>query len=435
MRRLAAIAAAALSLLAAAPAGAQVPPPPRTCTAGVTGFVDGRLRVFGLPWRTREEWGADHYACIGRGARPQAVGFEYSNTGTGTDDTPAYALGGGRYLAAYHYTDGEGGPSASISLLDLRARRRAGFVNVVCCEGDPAFLVGADGTMAAIEPGEGLWIKRPGGRPRTYNDGVPRDLAMAGGTVYWREGAQARSAVLPGLGGADIDTLCTEAAEHRFAAVCVNPVWVAHCAARLAGTGVEVATVIGFPLGANESQIKAAEAARAVDQGATEIDMVAAIGHIKSNDWDHVGRDISAVVAGAKGKLVKVIIESAVLTPVEIIKASALAKECGARYVKTSTGFHSAGGASAEAVALMRMVVGDALGVKASGGVRDCGVALKMIANGATRIGTSSGVSMAECLGRGPLPVHELISMAESHNATCATCRVSGQPDASRSAY
>ena len=193
--------AAALSLLAAAPAGAKVPPPPRTCTAGVTGFVDGRLRVFGLPWRTREEWGADHYACIGRGARPQAVGFEYSNTGTGTDDTPAYALGGGRYLAAYHYTDGEGGPSASISLLDLRARRRAGFVNVVCCEGDPAFLVGADGTMAAIEPGEGLWIKRPGGRARTYNEGVPRDLAMAGGTVYWREGAQARSAVLPGLGG------------------------------------------------------------------------------------------------------------------------------------------------------------------------------------------------------------------------------------------
>ena len=202
MRSLAAILTAVLPLLTAAPAAAAVPKPPRSCNAGVTGFVDGRLRVFALPWRTRDEWGADHYACARRGARPQAVGFEYSNAGTGTDDTPAYALGGGRYLAAYHYTDGEGGPSASVSLLDLRARRRIGFVNVVCCEGDPAFLVGADGTMAMIEPGEGLWIKRPGGRPRTYNEGVPRDLAMAGGTVYWREGAQARAAVLPGLGGA-----------------------------------------------------------------------------------------------------------------------------------------------------------------------------------------------------------------------------------------
>ena len=127
-----------------------------------------------------------------RPRRPAEGRLEYSNTGTGTDDTPAYALGGGRYLAAYRYTDGEGGPSASLSLRDLRARRRIASVNMVCCEGDPAFLVGADGTMAAIEPGEGLWIKRPGARPRTYSKGVPRDLAMAVGTVYWREGAQAR---------------------------------------------------------------------------------------------------------------------------------------------------------------------------------------------------------------------------------------------------
>lgn len=230
----------------------------------------------------------------------------------------------------------------------------------------------------------------------------------------------------------EIDALCNEAKEQRFAAVCVNPVWVAHCAARLTGTGVAVATVIGFPLGASHSKIKGAEASLAVDEGATEIDMVAAIGHIKSGDWDHVASDISAVVLGAHGRLVKVIIESAALTPVEIIKASALAKECGAQYVKTSTGFHAAGGASVEAVALMRMVVGDTLGVKASGGVRDCAVALRMIANGATRIGTSSGVSMAECLGPGPLPLAEILSLAEKHGASCITCRVPSQADASQ---
>ncbi len=228
----------------------------------------------------------------------------------------------------------------------------------------------------------------------------------------------------------DIDTLCDEAREQRFAAVCVNPVWVSHCAARLAGTGVAVATVIGFPLGASCSQTKRSEASLAVDKGATEIDMVAAIGHIKGGDWDHVASDISAVVQGAQGRLVKVIIESAALTPVEIIKASALAKECGAQYVKTSTGFHSAGGASVEAVALMRLVVGDALGVKASGGVKDCSVALRMIASGATRIGTSSGVSMAACLGQGPLPISEILSLAESHGSSCATCHAPSKPGA-----
>jgi deoxyribose-phosphate aldolase len=232
----------------------------------------------------------------------------------------------------------------------------------------------------------------------------------------------------------DIDTLCSEARDQRFAAVCVNPVWVAHCAGRLAGTGVGIATVVGFPLGASHSQIKRAEASLAVDEGATEIDMVAAIGHIKSGDWEHVASDITAVVHGAQGRLVKVIIESAALTPVEIIKASALAKECGAHYVKTSTGFHAAGGASAEAVALMRMVVGDALGVKASGGVRDCAVALRMIASGATRIGTSSGVSMAECLGQGPLPLAEMLSLAESHGSSCATCHAPSRPGAGHGA-
>ena len=123
---------------------------------------------------------------------------------------------------------------------------------------------------------------------------------------------------------ADIDQLCSEALEHEFAAVCVNPVWVPRCAERLQGSRVAVATVVGFPLGANQSEIKAAEASLAIRQGANEIDMVAAVGHIKGGDWNHVADDIAAVVRAAAGRLVKVIIESAHLTPVEIIKARRL---------------------------------------------------------------------------------------------------------------
>jgi deoxyribose-phosphate aldolase len=219
----------------------------------------------------------------------------------------------------------------------------------------------------------------------------------------------------------DIEALCAEAREHRFATVCVNPSWVSLCAARLRGTEVGVATVVGFPLGATSQSAKRDETARAVEDGATEIDMVAPIGHVRSGEWTYVGDDIAAVVRGASTRLVKVIIESAALTPVEIIKVCAIAREVGAHYVKTSTGFHAAGGATAEAVALMRLVVGDHLGVKASGGVRDCDAALKMIANGATRIGTSSGVAMARCLGSGPLPVADLLSLAAGHTTACHT--------------
>ena len=233
----------------------------------------------------------------------------------------------------------------------------------------------------------------------------------------------------------EVEQLCAEAAEHRFAAVCVNPVWVKLCAQRLKGTEVAVCTVIGFPLGASRSDVKAFEAQRAVDDGAEELDMVAAIGQIRSGDWHYVADDIAAVVRGAPGRLVKVIIESSVLTPVEIIKVSALAREAGAHYVKTSTGFHSTGGASAEAVALMRLIVGDAMGVKASGGVRDCTAALKMIAAGATRIGTSGGVAMAKCLGPGPLPLRELLESSLVHGEKCVTCSVPSAPASGGQVY
>jgi deoxyribose-phosphate aldolase len=218
---------------------------------------------------------------------------------------------------------------------------------------------------------------------------------------------------------ADILKLCGEARQHRFAAVCVNPVWVDVCARELAGTDVAVASVCGFPLGAATTRAKAAEAAEAASRGAAEVDMVAAIGHIRGGEWGYVEDDIRAVVAAAKGALVKVIIESAVLAPEDIVKASAVARLAGAHFVKTSTGFHPAGGATVDAVRLMRLTVGDDLGVKAAGGVRDCATALAMIGAGASRIGTSSGVAFVDCLGPAPLSLAELLAKPEAHGATC----------------
>lgn len=220
---------------------------------------------------------------------------------------------------------------------------------------------------------------------------------------------------------AEVARLCAEAKEHRFAAVCVNATWVELCRKQLDGTGVAVATVVGFPLGATTRRTKAAEAAEAVGTGAGEIDMVAAIGRIKGGQWTCVEDDIAAVVEASRRALVKVIIESAVLTPEEIVKTCALAKEAGAGYVKTSTGFHPSGGATTEAVRLMRLTVGDDLGVKASGGVRDCQTALAMIAAGASRIGTSSGVGMVSCLGPGPLSLAELLAQPHAHGPVCTS--------------
>lgn len=221
----------------------------------------------------------------------------------------------------------------------------------------------------------------------------------------------------------EIDSLCDEARENGFVAVCVNPVWVPWCRARLRGAETKVATVIAFPLGACEPEIKARETELAVSEGADELDMVAAIGHIRSGDWGHVAGDISAVVDAAGDRPVKVIIETAVLTDTEIAKASVIARDAGAAFVKTSTGFHAAGGATTGAVSLIRRAVGEGMGVKASGGIRDCGVALRMVAAGATRIGTSSGLEIARCLDADPSPLAELVEHPERHVA-CATARV-----------
>lgn len=193
---------------------------------------------------------------------------------------------------------------------------------------------------------------------------------------------------------ADIAKLVEEAKQYQFASVCVNPTWVAYCAEQLAGTEVKVCTVIGFPLGASTSAVKALETQDAIAGGATEVDMVINIGELKAGNDDFVQKDIEAVVKAASGKaLVKVIIETCLLTDEQKVRACELAVKAGTDFVKTSTGF-STGGATREDVALMRKTVGQQTGVKASGGVRSLEDVNNMIEAGATRIGASSGVSI-----------------------------------------
>ena len=192
----------------------------------------------------------------------------------------------------------------------------------------------------------------------------------------------------------DIVRICAEAKEHHFASVCVNSCWVSLAASLLKGTGVHVCTVVGFPLGAMEASSKAGEAADAVRNGADEIDMVINIGFLKSGMKDEVLEDMKAVRAACSGSILKVIIETCLLTDDEKREACVLAEKAGADFVKTSTGF-SKGGATVHDVALMRSVVGDRLGVKASGGVRDYATAKAMIEAGATRIGASAGIAIA----------------------------------------
>ncbi len=191
--------------------------------------------------------------------------------------------------------------------------------------------------------------------------------------------------------------LCEEAIRHEFASVCIHPYWVKTAAQRLANSDqVKVCTVIGFPLGQNTTKIKAEETIDAIRNGATEIDMVINIAALKENEDQVVQADIEAVVKAAENKAItKVIIESCLLTNEEIERASRLAAQAGADFVKTSTGF-STGGATVEAVALMRKTVGDKVGVKASGGVRSLSDVQAMVKAGATRIGASSGVAIVQ---------------------------------------
>jgi len=204
------------------------------------------------------------------------------------------------------------------------------------------------------------------------------------------------TALKPDTSREQIEKLCDEARDFNFASVCVNPTWVALAAEKLEGAEAKVCTVIGFPLGAVTTETKAFETKDAIQKGATEVDMVINIGALKDGNNELVEQDIKAVVEAAKGKaLVKVIIETCLLTDEEKTRACELSVKAGADYVKTSTGF-STGGATVEDIKLMRKTVGPNIGVKASGGVRDLEGSQAMIDAGATRIGASAGVKIVQ---------------------------------------
>lgn len=193
----------------------------------------------------------------------------------------------------------------------------------------------------------------------------------------------------------DIRRICDEAKKYDFKSVCVNPTNVALAKSLLEGTDVLVCTVIGFPLGANTKEVKALETMDAVHNGADEIDMVINIGKAKEHDYEYIENEIKLVVAASAGKTTKVIIETCYLTDEEKVNCCLAAKQANASFVKTSTGFGT-GGATPEDIKLMRETVGSEMGVKASGGVRNLEDLEKMVENGATRIGASSGVAIME---------------------------------------
>src|SRR6187549_2071944 len=222
-------------------------------------------------------------------------------------------------------------------------------------------------------------------------------LHATGGTAGPVAGMIDHTLLKPDATRAEIEKLCREAAEFKFATVCVNPVWVAESARLLRGSGVGVCSVVGFPLGATTADVKHYETRRAIFDGAREIDMVINVGALKSGDLRTVERDIEAVVEPCRecGVISKVIIEAALLNDEEKVTACTLSKAAGADFVKTSTGF-GPGGATAADVALMRRVVGAEMGVKAAGGVRDLEGLRAMVAAGATRVGASAGVKIVQ---------------------------------------
>lgn len=193
----------------------------------------------------------------------------------------------------------------------------------------------------------------------------------------------------------DIDKLVKEAIKYDFASVCINPSWVKYASRLLSGSDVMTCTVIGFPLGANDTDVKAFETTTAIADGADEIDMVINIGKVIEGDWNYVTDDIKDVVEAANGRTVKVILETCLLTEEQIVKACNCCVKARAHFVKTSTGF-STGGATVEAVKLMKKTVGEKCQVKASGGIRNKEDFMAMIKAGATRIGTSAGVELMD---------------------------------------
>jgi deoxyribose-phosphate aldolase len=273
-------------------------------------------------------------------------------------------------------------------------------VLIAMAEQQQARLQPQPGEQCKLNCGEGLCVRTcfdrtgqvvsAGAERLTSTLGVvPHDLSLAGMIDH--------TLLKPDATPDQIAQLCFEARKHNFASVCINPAWVKLSAELLQGSPVKVCTVIGFPLGASAPEVKVYETQKAIEQGATEIDMVINIGALKARDLELVAKDIRGVVqaAHARGALVKVIIEAALLTDEEKTIACLLSKEAEADFVKTSTGFAS-GGATVHDVALMRRVVGPEMGVKAAGGVRTYEDAEAMVKAGATRIGASAGVKIIQ---------------------------------------
>ncbi|PWH15466.1 MAG: deoxyribose-phosphate aldolase [Ardenticatenia bacterium] len=235
--------------------------------------------------------------------------------------------------------------------------------------------------------------------PKTIRDDTGRPGVLSDARITAQELARYIDHTLlkPDATYAQISQLCEEARQYGFVTVCVNPVHVRLCAQLLRGSGVGICSVVGFPLGATPTNVKCYETQQAISDGATEIDMVINIGALKSKDYDSVREDIAAVVRTCHnhGAICKVIIEAALLTDDEKIKACQLAKEAGADYVKTSTGF-GPGGATLHDVMLMRQAVGPDMGIKAAGGIRTYQDTVAMIKAGATRIGASASLKIME---------------------------------------
>ena len=241
-------------------------------------------------------------------------------------------------------------------------------------------------------------VKRPDFIQSLVSNGVCRISTQLGiGEVEAKIGHMIDHTLLkPEATEDQVRQLCQEAASYCFASVCINPVWIELCAKLLRRSGVKVCTVIGFPLGADTSETKAYETRDAIGKGANEVDMVINVGLIKSREYKRVKDDIRSVVRATRPNiLVKVILETCLLTDEEKVKACELAVEAGADFVKTSTGF-STGGATVEDIALMRKVVGPDIGVKASGGVRSFEDAEAMVKAGATRLGASAGLKIVK---------------------------------------
>ncbi|HLV27219.1 MAG TPA: deoxyribose-phosphate aldolase [Gemmatimonadales bacterium] len=214
----------------------------------------------------------------------------------------------------------------------------------------------------------------------------------------------------------EVDAHCDAAMSARVATVVVSPYWVAHCAERLAESDVKVTSAVGFPFGMLPPAAKASQAALAFAHGATEVESIAPVGVLRSRDWRGLYDDVEAVVRAADGAQVTVTLETSRLTPMEMLRAAAIVGDAGADAVKAGTGFGQHGLARVEAVALLRLAVGDDLGVKAAAGDCTAAVAFRLISNGATSIAVNSLAALAQVTGRGPRPLHELMQATLAHS-------------------